>query len=214
MKELNKYMQKGIDVIKFKLQRVDENGKIIEKVNGATFENATGEEAFALLYPTDVLLDSPCTYLFRKEYINENNFKFKVGTYHEDFGLIPIIIIKAKTVVSKDIYIYNYVQSSESITRNEDYEKTIKKMKDALSQYDCMLSNIDELSDKSKEDIKIYYTNAILLKLNELNKNDQKDFIKQIKERKMIQNIKIRNFKQLLKKIMLTISIKTYLKMR
>ena len=207
-------MQEEIDVIKFKLQRVNENGEIQEKISGAVFEIESGETAFEKLYPTDVLLDSPCVYLFRSNYIKENNFKFKVGTYHEDFGLIPIIVIKANSVVSTDLYIYNYVQSTDSITRNEDYKKTIKKMEDALTQYDCMLTQIEGLSNRAKENIKIYYTNAILLKLKELKKDDQNCFIVQIKNRKMENNIKARNFKQIIKRIILMISIKMYVKMR
>lgn len=207
-------MQEGIDIIKFKLQRVNDNGEIQEKIGGATFDKESGEDSFEKLYPTDVLLDSPCVYLFKSKYIKENGFKFIFGTYHEDFGLIPIIVIKANTVVSTDLYIYNYVQSSDSITRNEDYNKTIKKMEDALAQYDRMLTQIDTLSPRAKENIKIYYTNAILLKLNELQKNEQDYFIMQIKNRKMEKNIKARNFKQLLKRILLMISIKLYIKMR
>ncbi len=208
------YMKENIDVIKFKLQRVDENENILEKVNGATFEKMSGEKAFELLYPTDVLLDSPCVYLFRLAYLKQHNFKFQIGTYHEDFGLVPLIVIKANSVVSKDMYLYNYVQSSNSITRNEDYNKTVKKMEDSLKQYDNMLKQINELSTRAKDNIKIYYTNAIILKLKELKQEEQDRFIKEIKNRKMVQNIKVRDLKQLLKRFLLTISIKLYLKMR
>ena len=38
--------------------------------------------------------------------------------------------------------------------------------------------------------------------------------IKEIKKRKMCDNIKVRNLKQLLKKILLKINVKLYLKMR
>ena len=208
------YIKEHIDVIKFKLQRVDENGNITEKVGGAVFDKLSGEKAFELLYPTDVLLDSPCVYLFRRAYLKQHNFKFQVGTYHEDFGLIPLIVIKANLAVSKDLYIYNYVQSSNSITRNEDYSKTVRKMDDAIKQYDKMLEQINTLSKRAQDNIKIYYTNAIILKLNELNELDQDKYIAEIKKRDMIKNIKIRNLKQFLKRILLSISIKSYLKKR
>ena len=214
--KLMNYTKDNIDLIKFKLQRVDEDGNIIEKVDGAVFEKTLGEKAFELLFPTDVLIDSPCVYLFRREYLKQNDFKFQVGTYHEDFGLIPLILINAKSVVSIDYYGYNYVQSQNSITRNEDYNKTIKKMEDAIKQYDNMAVQIEKygLTKKAKENIKIYYTNAIILKLNELEAPEQNRFILEIKNRKMIQNIKIKNFKQLLKRILLKINIKWYLNKR
>ncbi len=216
VENLSKYMEQNIDIIKFKLQRVNEKGEILEKVNGATFNKINGQEAFNKLYCTDVLLDSPCVYLYRREYLLKNNFKFKLGTYHEDFGLIPLIVVKADSVVSIDYYGYYYVQSNNSITRNENYEKTIKKMRDSILQYDNMLEQIKyyNLEKNTEENIKIYYTNAIILKLKELNKKEQSTFIKEIKQRKMLSNIKIRNIKQLIKKIILLLNVRWYLKIK
>lgn len=209
------YIEKDIDIIKFKLQRVSENEGVLEKVHGPIFENLTGEKAFHELYPNDVLLDSPCVYVFKKELFTKNNFTFK-QTYHEDFGLIPIVLLVAKSVTSINSYLYNYVQVPNSLMRDENYQKTVAKMEDVLIHYDNMLeriSNID-LSKTAKEDIKIYYTNAIILKLNELKEEDQKFFIKQIRKRKMQNNIKVRNLKQLFKKLVLMLNIRLYLKMK
>ena len=213
--KVKQYIEKDIDIIKFKLQRVNENGDVLEKVDGPVFENLTGEKAFHELYPNDVLLDSPCVYVFKKELFTKNNFTFK-QTYHEDFGLIPIVLLIAKNVTSINSYLYNYVQVPNSLMRDENYQKTVAKMEDVLIHYDNMLeriSNID-LSKTAKEDIKIYYTNAIILKLNELKEEDQKFFIKQIRKRKMQNNIKARNLKQLFKKIVLMLNIRLYLKMK
>lgn len=214
LKRIEYYMEQKNDVIKFKLARTNEAGDVLEKVSGAIFDTLDGEEAFKRLYGTDVLLDSPCVYLFRKEYIQKNKFKFNVGMYHEDFGLVPIILVHANSVVSLDYYAYFYVQSNESITRNTDYAKTIQKMNDSLIQYDIMLEKIKplRLGTKAEENIKIYYTNAIIQKLKELKPKDQKEFIRKIKERNMIKNIKVRSFKQLTKRIILSISVKWYLK--
>lgn len=213
---INKYMDQDIDLIKFKLQRLDENGNITEKVDGPVFENITGEEGFKLLYSTDVLLDSPCVYIIKKEIFTNNELYFKTGTEHEDFGLIPFVIILAKTMISINFYGYQYVQSNESITRNSDYNKTIKKANDALKQYDEALLKIKKykIDNDTSSFLKIYYTNAILLKTETLNSKDQKEYINQIKNRKMLQNIKARNLKQAFKKCILFISVKGYLKLR
>ena len=89
-------------------------------------------------------------------------------------------------------------------------------MDDCLAHYDNMVETIEkfELTKRAKEDIKIYYTNAILLKLKELQEKDQNKYIQEIRNRKFSQNIKARNLKQLLKKMLLKIDIKLYLKMR
>lgn len=215
LETLEKYIEQDIDLIKFKLQRVDENKNVIEKVDGPNFDKITGQEAFNKLYSQDVLLDSPCVYVIKKKLFTENNFKFK-GTYHEDFGLIPFIILVAKTVVSIPEYFYNYVQAPDSITRTEDYNKTIKKMEDVLFHYDNMLKIVEKinLDEKTKQNVKIYYTNAIVLKLNELKKESQNKYIKEIRKRKMYKNIKVRNLKQLIKRALLKTNIKLYLKIR
>ncbi len=215
IEKLKPYMDQQMDLIKFKLQKVDEKGNIIEKIGGPVFDKVTGEEAFSKLYSEDVLLDSPCIYVMKKELFTKYNFQFK-QTYHEDFGLIPLIILVAKSVVSTNYYLYSYVQVENSITRNEDYEKTIKRMEDVLRHYDNMIQTIETLtsSKRAKEDIKIYYTNAILLKLNELKEEDKNYYIKQMKQRRFDKNIKARNGKQLLKKILLKIDIRLYLKLR
>ena len=213
---LETYVNQDIDLIKFKLQRVTREGKLVEFVPGETFENISGQEGFNQLYGTDVLLDSPCVYLIKKDIFTKNNLKFKVGTEHEDFGLMPFVIVLAKTMVSVNFYGYYYVQSDNSITRNEDYSKTLKKAYDALAHYDNaieLLKKLD-LNEITKQNVKIYYTNAIILKTKELQPADQEKYIQEIKKRKMTKNIRIRNIKQLIKRIILGIDIKLYLKIQ
>ena len=204
-----------VELIKYKLKKVDINGNIIEKVEGPVFSKKTGEEAFNIMYYQDVLIDSPCVYLMKKELFTKNNFLFK-GTYHEDFGLIPLVLVSAKSVVSIENYSYIYWQEENSITRNEDYKKTLKKMDCVLFQYDNMLKTLEklELEEKTKQNIKSYYTNAIIIKLKELNKEDRKKYICKIKERKMFKNIKVKGLKQIIKRVLLNININLYLKLK
>ena len=148
--------------------------------------------------------------------MKRNFFKFAKNLYHEDFGLIPLIILKAKTYISTNICGYNYVQTSNSITRTKNYEKTIKKLYDLLIHYDNIINSIKsyDIQSKTKENVKIFCTNSILLKINDLEKKDRKKFIKEIRKRKMTKNIKVRNLKQLVKRIILEINIPLYLKIR
>ena len=215
VEKLLPYIEQNIDLIKFKLQRVNENGEILEKTDGPVFEKTTGQEGFNKLYSQDVLLDSPCVYLMKKELFKKNNLTFK-RTYHEDFGLMPLVIVSAKDMVSTPYYLYSYVQSSNSLMRNDDYSKTLKRIEDVWFHYDNAMNKIEKmnLEKTTKENIKIYYTNATILKIYELKEEDQKQFIKEIKERKMYKNIKPRNSKQLIKRYLLKFNIKLYIKMR
>lgn len=216
LEELKKYIEKDIDIIKFKLERVNEQGDILEKVDGAVFDEIDGQAAFNMLCFNDVLLDSPCIYIFKKELFEENDLKFKVNTEHEDFGLIPLVILKAKSVISISTYGYCYLQTDDSITRNEDYSKTLKKFNDVLLHYDNMLdfTERENLTETTIKNLKTYYTNAIILKLKELKKGDLEIYIQKISKRNMIDNIQVNNMKQLIKKLILKMNIGLYLKLK
>ena len=214
--KLEKYILLQIDMIKYKMIKVDENYKEIEKIDGPTFDEIMGEDAFNTLYSTDIMIQPAWLYLYKKSFLDENNFKYPVGKYHEDFATTVLLMVKAKSIVSTDIYGYYYYQSNESITRGNDKEKTLKRAMDMLEHYNAMeeeIKNIN-LANKTKENIKIYYTNNIILKVEELEGEDRKLYIKEIKRRKLIKNIKARNLKQFLKKLLLNININWYLKLR
>ena len=145
----------------------------------------------------------------------QNNFKFK-ETYHEDFGLIPLILLKAKSFVSLPEYLYYYVQADNSITRNNDYEKTLKRVEDVIKHYDNAIIEINKmnLNKRTDENAKIYYTNALILKMYELKEEDKNKYLAELKKRKLYKNIRARNLKQLIKKIILKYDINFYLKIR
>ena len=212
---IKKYIDENVELIKYKMQRVDENDKILEIVPGATFDKITGEEGFNRLYGTDVLLDSPCVYVIKKDIFERNNLKFKVGTEHEDFGLIPFVIVLAKSMISTNFYGYYYVQSKGSLMRNENYQKTIKRVYDALGHYDNAKEYSQEinLSKLTHDNIMIYYTNAVILKARDLKEEERKKYLEELKKRKVFKNIKVRNLKQMIKKILLMIDMNLYLKL-
>lgn len=216
LKKLSPYIDKEIEMIKFKAQKVTENGEVLGILDGPIFDITTGEEAFSEMCFEDQLMETAWLYLYKTELIKQNSFKFAKGLYHEDFGLIPLIILKAKTFISTDICGYNYVQSTNSITRTASYEKTVKKIYDLLTHYDNITNSIEkyDIKSKAKENVRIFCTNSILLRINELKKEDRKKIIKEIRKRKMTKNIKVRNFKQLIKRIILEINIPLYLKIR
>lgn len=232
---VDKYIEQGADLIKRKgiiikeslkketeqvIQKqanTENNQKNVEdaiKIEGATFELTTGEDAFNKLCFTDKYLDTLWSYIIKKSLLMDNNFKFENGRYHEDFGLLPLLILKANKVVSTNDYVYYYVQSENSIMREKNLPKTIKKAEDVLYHYDNILNLIKtyNLSKFTKENVGIYLTNAILLKIKEFDGKDEytkakKWYICELKKRKIYKNIKARNLKQLIKKLILFINI-------
>ncbi len=214
--KLEKYIEQEIDLIKFKMTTVDEDCNKMDVLDGPIFDKCSGEEAFQKLCVEEKFLEVACIYLYRTEFFKENNFQYKVGAYHEDFGLTPLIIMKASSVVSTEFAEYYYMQTNNSITRNDDYNKTVKKAKDVLEHYDHMVKTVEcyEISENSKTLIKRYYTNTVLLKLEGLEGNDKKKYIKEIRRRKVYKNIKVTSLKQFVKKQLVKVSPKMYLNMR
>ena len=215
-KNLKKYMDEEIDLIKFKMQTINEKGELIKKIDGPVFNKCTGEEALEKLCGIDNFLEVACIYLYKKEFFINNNFKYASGKYHEDFGLTPLVIAKAKSVVSSNEFGYYYLQTDNSLTRDIKYEKTIIRCYDVLEQGRNAIQEIEkyEVSKKTKDLVKRYYTNSIIIKAKELKDKEQKEYIKEIRKQELYKNIKPYNIKQLIKRTVLKMSVKTYLKMR
>lgn len=213
---LEKYMNDKIELIKFKMSTVDENGKLIDKLDGPVFEKCSGHEAFEKLCTIDEFLEVSCIYIYKKDFYEKNNFAFELNTYHEDLGLIPWIIINAKTVVSTEYFGYFYLRRENSITDTRESEKEKKKAYDILEHYDNAIKRIEKakFNKNAVMMFKRYYTNTLLLKVENLKGKEQKEFIKCIKTRKVYKNIKPENFKQILKRILVKTNIRLYLKLR
>ena len=212
---LKQYMDKDVEMIKFKMQKVEETGKILEKIDGPVFDICTGEEAFEKLCTKDKYIDPACIYLYKREFFVENNFEYKLR-YHEDFGLTPLIIVQAKTFVSTNYYGYYYLQTEESLTRSKNTNKNAERAKDMLTHYDNMIVLIDAYSikEETKRLVKRYYTNSVILKANTLKGKEKSNYIKEIKLRRMYKNIQPENLKQKIKRLLLKYNVRLYLKMR
>ena len=86
-----------------------------------------------------------------------------------------------------------------------------------LAHYDNMIAVIDayyNVSNETKDLVKRYYTNSVVLKAESLKGKEKKNYIKEIKYRRMYKNIKPENLKQRIKRILLKYNISLYLKMR
>jgi len=208
---LEKYINQNIDMIKYKMKIIKDKEFYAD---GPTFEVTNGEEAFNKLCYKDKYLDSPCLYLIKKELFERTNLYFEKNVYHEDFGLIPLLLANAKTAVSTDVYGYNYFQSENSIMRNKDYSKQIKKVNDKLFLYEQLKKKIGGMSLKQDiiENLLEYYTNSIILAIKDLKKEDRKFFQRKIKEKGLLKNLRVKNLRQMMKKLILELNMDLYFK--
>lgn len=203
LQDIKQYIEKNIDLIKWNVTFVDENQNEQLKPKSVAFDVTTGEDGFNLLFGNDNLIDCLWKYAIKKELIP----KFPSGTYHEDFAVLPLIIIKAKTFVSIENREYLYVQTSNSVMRTKDKAIEKKKIQDKLIHFDNLIrqSNSLELSKITKENLQLFATNSLLAVISDLNGENKEIYLKELKRRKISKYIKVRNLKQLLKKLFLSI---------
>ena len=99
LKEINKSLKNNPDVVRFQIQEIfeDQDGILEHKENG--FEGLNGVDAFNEICKYHYL-ENACCYAIKRKYFEKNKFEFKKGKIHEDFGLLPLVIIKADLVNS------------------------------------------------------------------------------------------------------------------
>ena len=205
LKEIHKSLKNNPDIVRFQIQEINENHKIT-KFKEEPFNNLSGEEAFKKIVNYHFVENAWC-YAIKRSYYLQGKYMFKEGTIHEDFGLIPLVIIKASIVNSINYIGYNYRIRNGSIMNNNDYEKTKKKVNDFYAHYKYLVEEIDKTKINSKI-FKSFIANSLLIKICELNKEDYKKYLKKIKEDKVIDNLLSDSIPRKLKKILVHISPK------
>lgn len=193
-----------VDIVKYSLKSVDEKGKLLNKPRINPFDNLTKEQAIKKIL-LDEYIDPACMHVCRLEFWKKHKFKFATGLIHEDFGLMIDVLDKAESIISLDYYGYNYVQREASIMSDISYEKQIKKVNDFKTHY---LNHKKNLKNK---DLLGYVALATIIKGKELNDEDRKEYIKFIKNEKLISKITPISFKRFLMKIYLYVFLEKYL---
>ncbi len=199
-------LEKGIDVLKFQYA-YEKDGKISLIEEQKPFDT-TGEKAFVLLCEEKIGFDSPCIYAFRREYYLKQKFSFAVGHEHEDFGLIPLIIVRSKRVKSIPNSLYYYVQRENSFVHTNDIEKIKKKCYDMLFHYDFLRKEGTNLPSETKMIWDSYLSNSMLLCYYRMPKGYRKGLKKELEKRNFLKGLRSSNILLKLKKIYVSIRFK------
>ncbi|MBQ9071775.1 MAG: glycosyltransferase [Bacilli bacterium] len=170
------------------------------------FKNLNGESAFNKI-SSYKYVELACLYAIKRKFYINNNYIFKEGLYHEDFGLIPRIIIESQSVTSIEYVGYNYIQRDNSIMNNSNYNKECKKAFDILEHYSYLIE-----SKKASKTYLSFIANSVILKAKALNKKDYEIYINKLKEMKVFDNILTDTFIRKLKKMLMKFNLSLYLK--
>ncbi len=204
--EVSKMLDNNPDLIRFQIREVFEDNTPSIDFNEIGFLGIEGQEAFDRITQYH-FVENAWSYIIKREYYLANNFSFKVGTIHEDFGLIPLVIIKAKIVNSLNYIGYNYLQRQGSIMSGKDYEKTKKKVNDFYNHYKYLLEEINKTNLRS-DTFKSFIANSLIIKICELEKEDYKEYKKKLKEDKVFDNLLADSTVRKIKKIIFKIDPK------
>ena len=202
-----------VDVLRYQviMESEDETKKIECKED--SFMTTNGFDAFRYL-SSYYYVEQACCYAFKRQYFLENNFYFKKGMYHEDFGLIPYVILKARKVKSLSYLGYHYVVRKDSIMTADDYKKTVKKAFDMLEQYKTLRLFSKNIGKKNNLDD--YYLNyissSVIEKTKELKGDERKIYIHELKKLRVFDGLLVNSEKSRLKKKLMKANLGLYLK--
>lgn len=207
LEKLNESSNNKPDLIRFQIRTVTDKNEITD-YQEEPFEGKNGEEAFKLITKFH-FVDAACCYAIKRSYYEKENFKFAKGRIHEDYGLMPLLIIKSKTVNCLSYVGYNYFRRTGSIMTNENYDWTKKKVEDFFYHYNFLIKEIN----KTKLDslyFKSFISNSMILKICSLKGKDYKCYKKKLKEAKAFDNVLTDSLPRKIKKLLLQISPKIY----
>lgn len=203
LQELSKSISNDPDLVRYQIRDIypDKTVDYQEK----EFTGLSGEDAFKEICSYHYV-EVACCYAYKTAFFRNNKFAFPIGKYHEDFGLVPLVIVKAGLVNSINLIGYNYYQNEGSITHQNEYEKTKKKAFDVLEM-------VEELN---KYDGGVYYksfiANTAILKSSFLNNQDFIVYEKKLKELKIFDNLLEDTIARKIKKAIIKTSLKMYTK--
>lgn len=196
LENINKNID-DLDVLRYQLNIVF-NDKIIP-YEEKEFNVTDGIDAFEKIVKYK-FIEMAALYVINRKYYLDNNFMFEKDVYHEDYGLLPLVIATAKKVKSINYLGYNYVQRDGSIMSSNDIEKMKKKMDDMLFLFTKAIRYLDNIPNS--QNVKSFYANSIIDKYNSLSDKLKKEYIKKIKDLKIISYLSNDSFKRKIKKIL------------
>lgn len=207
LEEINNSLSNSPDLVRYQIKEVFDSKDDIN-YKEIPFDNKNGVEAFKLITNYH-FVENAWAYAIKREFYLKEKFSFKKGTYHEDFGLIPLVIIKSKIVNSINYVGYCYYQRDGSIMNSSDYSKTKKKVKDFYDHYLYLTKEINK-TKLEKTYFMSFISNSLILKITELKGEDYKDALIRLKKDKVFDNLLNDTFLRKIKKTLVRISPKLY----
>lgn len=194
------------DVIGFHLVGVTEDGKRLNVIRKPLISNCSGEDAIIALVENKMMFEPACGFAYRTEFWNKNRFAFMKGIYHEDFALIPLVVLRAAKVSTIDLEAYFYVCTDGSITRTATPERIRRLAEDLLKGYDFLIAACKQKPVQNPYAEKMYLAyiaNSAIFRLEALEGETKAWFRKEIIRRNVADNLISNTPKRKLRKLLI-----------
>lgn len=187
-----------IDLLSFNICVVNKYKEPIFHVQKPVFSNLNGEQAIIKFIEKTQLFDTPVSYVYRTAYFKDNKFLYAANRVHEDFGLTPLVILNAKEVMAIGHTLYYYVITDRSLTRGNSPEETKKRAWDMLYHFDYLYMNINhdlQIQEETKKILNDFIALEVIKKIKELSGKVLKEYLREIKNRKVLKLINQKGLK-------------------
>lgn len=181
----------NVDLIRYGVRATDEFGQELRIYKNHAFEYKKIEDAISLIMRCE-LVEPAWQYAYRSEFFIENKFMYPKGKIHEDFGLTPLILAKAKDIISLDYIAINYVQRESSIMQQVTPEKRIKRFEDMVYHYKYLVFEVEKLTNihpDVKKMLLSFISNGVILRFYELEKTDRDNYKKTLSGLQVAKNM-------------------------
>ena len=214
LEQINTSLKEGqADMLRFSFQKVDESGNVLQKIVSQDFCCLPASKAIPEILKEECV-ETAWSYAYKTDFFIGNHFCYPVGYYHEDYGLTPYILLKAKTISALSYIGLNYVQRTGSIMNAGSYTKEIKKVNDTLELFinlEKQIMNMDA-DEKSRRLIMNFLTIVLLERLKVLKEPEKENYIIKLKGLKLNQYFSQTGLKGLIKKNWAKVSWNSYCK--
>lgn len=154
------------DIIKYRVKCIEEDTN--DRFELPLFENLSSTEALLEFCKSENIWATPWGSAIKRNLFIENEFFFESRRYHEDFGLMPRLYLKANNVSSISYLGYYYIKRPNSMTTITDRSVAVDRARDFMFHFINNHEYIKKKSNLSKieKDIIIrYFTERFLIKL-------------------------------------------------
>lgn len=125
---LNIAFENQLDILEFGAQGITPNGLIQYHSSTVSSEILDG----ITYYNSVRYMHSACNKLYSREFLVSHNLLFSEHIFIEDFEFNTRVFAVAKRVLATDFLVAQFLQSPNSITRNSDFVKRKKIVKDLI----------------------------------------------------------------------------------